>query len=297
MQTSREVLGDDGLDILELIALLWKERWLVVAVTGLCTLGGVAYALLATQWYQADVVLLQQNDNKSLSSGLSQLGGLASLAGINISGGVQAQAPVAVLKSRDFAREFINDKKLIPVLYADEWDAKAERWKDSNPKKQPDIRDAVKYFDKTVRAVSEDKKTGLVTLSITWTDSNTTAEWANTLVDRINARLREQAIAEAEHNITYLRGEMGATTVASLQQSIGKVLESEMQKLLLARGREEFAFKIIDHATPPKKRIRPQRVIVVILGAFLGMAFSVFVVMVRRARKASQMTRVAASGA
>jgi uncharacterized protein involved in exopolysaccharide biosynthesis len=285
MQTNREVLRDDGLDILELIAALWKERWLVIAVTGVCTLGGVAYALLATQWYQADVVLLQQSDSKSLSSSLSQLGGLASLAGINISGGVQAQAPVAVLKSRDFAREFINEKKLITVLLADEWDAKAEQWKNPNPKKQPDIRDAVKYFDKTVRAVSEDKKTGLVTLSITWTDPNISADWANTLVDRINARLREQAISEAEHNITYLRGELGATNVASLQQSIGKVLESEMQKLLLARGREEFAFKIIDHATPPKTRVRPQRVIVVILCMFLGMALSGFVVIVRRARR------------
>lgn len=285
MQASPEAIGEGENDVFELLADLWKERWLVIAVTGLCTLGGVAYALLAPEWYQADVVLVQA-DNKGISSGLSQLGGLASLAGINISGGGGAQAPVAVLKSRDFASDFIRDKNLIPVFFADEWDAKAGQWKNADPKKQPDMRDAVKFFDKTVRAVSEDKKAGLVTLSITWTDPGAAAEWANTLVDRVNSKLREQAQSEAEHNIAYLRGEMAATNVASLQQSIGKVMESEMQKLLLARGRDEFAFKIIDHATPPKKRIRPQRTIVVLGSLILGATLSVFIVVVRRTRRA-----------
>ncbi len=286
MEATRDVVGDNGIDVLELLAALWRDKWLVIAVTGLCTLAGVAYALIAKEWFQADVILLQQTDNKSMSSGLAQLGGLASLAGINIPGSGSAQAPVAVLKSLDFAREFIQDKNLITVLLVDEWDAKAGHWKVTNPKKQPDIRDAVKFFDKTVRAVAEDKKTGLVTMSITWTDPVVTADWANTLVDRVNARLREQAMLEAQRNIEYLRGEMSATSVTSLQQSIGKVLESEMQKLLLARGRDEYAFKTIDHAFPPKTRVKPQRVVVVITGFILGGVLSLFLVMLRRARRA-----------
>jgi uncharacterized protein involved in exopolysaccharide biosynthesis len=285
MKSTRDQLEDDGIELGLMITSLWKERWLVILVTSLFTGGGIAYALLATEWFQADVVLLQQADNRSLSSGISQLGGLASLAGINISGGGQQQAPVAVLKSRDFARDFIRDKDLLTVLLADQWDSKKSQWKESNPKKQPDIRDAVKFFDKSVRAVSEDRKSGLVTLSITWTDPIVTAAWANNLVERVNTRLREQAMSEAEHNITYLRGEMAQTNIPSLQVSIGKVLESEMQKLLLARGRDEFAFRIIDHATPPRKRVKPQRLVVVAISAIFGFTISIPLVVVRREKR------------
>ena len=54
----------------------------------------------------------------------------------------------------------------------------------------------------------QDKKTGLLTLSVIWTDADTSAEWANLLVKRVNDRLRGQALAEAGRNIEYLQREM-----------------------------------------------------------------------------------------
>ena len=71
----------------------------------------------------------------------------------------------------------------------------------------------------------------------------------------------------------------------TLQESLGKVLESEMQKLLLARGNEEFAFKIIDKATPPKKRYRPYRALVLLFSAFVGLLFASLAVYVKRQLK------------
>ncbi len=249
---------------------MWAGRWCVVVVTAIFAISGFAYTLLAREWYQADVVLIQA-DNKGTSSTLGQLGNLASLAGINIgSVGGKSPVPLAVLRSRDFAREFIQDEKLLQVIMFSKVDAKTGKWIASDPKKQPDIRDAVTEFDKHVRDVSEDKKTGLVTLSITWTDPETAAEWANVLVGRLNTRLRNQAIVEAEANIDYLQGQMASTSIPPLQQSIGKVLESEMEKLMLARGEEEFAFKIIDAATPPKKRQWPKGILIVVASAVFG---------------------------
>ena len=143
-----------------------------------------------------------------------------------------------------------------------------------------DIRDAVDYFDTGVRAIGEDKKSGLITLSVTWTDAALATEWANELVKRANQRLRSQALQESERNIKYLQGEIAATNVTALQQAIGKVIESEMQKLLLARGSEEFAFKVIDKAVQPKKRAKPQRMLVVLGAAVGGALFALFLVLV-----------------
>jgi uncharacterized protein involved in exopolysaccharide biosynthesis len=288
----KNMARDDGFDVYEFSRTLWQGRWLFLLITLACTIFGVAYALLTTEWFRADVLMVQVEDSKSLSGSLSQLGGLASLAGININGSGQSQEPVAVLKSRELVREFILDKKLTKTLLADKLDAKTGEWKVRDPADQPDIRDAVDYFEKKVCKIVEDKKAGLVTLSVTWKDPQVAAEWANELAQRVNAKLRDKAIREAERNIAYLKDEMAASNITSMQQSIGRVLESQMQKLLLARGNDEFAFKVVDPAVGPRKPTWPQRPLIIGGSIVLGILISIVAIIVRqeiRARRASEM--------
>jgi uncharacterized protein involved in exopolysaccharide biosynthesis len=272
MENPNPVQGpyDDEIDLWELWETIWSGRWLIVAITSVFTLGGVTYALLAQEWYSASVVL-SPSDKKGGGGALAQFGGLASLAGISLPGAGQGE-PVAVLKSKDFARVFITDQNLMPVLF-DGADFS---------KRKPDIRDAVAAFD-GIRSVSEDKKSGLVTLSVRWKDPDTAAEWANLLVKRLNDRLRTQAEAESERNVAFLQREIAATSVVSLQQSMGRVLEGEMQKLMLARGNEEFAFKVIDRATPPKQRDAPKRTLIALVSLLAGGFLSLLAVFVRKA--------------
>jgi uncharacterized protein involved in exopolysaccharide biosynthesis len=261
---------DDEIDLWELWETIWSGRWLIVAITSVFTLGGVTYALLAQEWYKADVVLAPA-DKKGGGGALAQFGGLASLAGISLPGAGEGE-PVAVLKSKDFARAFITDLNLMPVLLES-----AE-----SDDQKPDIRDAVRAFD-GIRVVTEDKKSGLVTLSVRWKDPDIAAEWANLLVKRLNDRLRAQAEAESERNVAFLQREIAATSVVSLQQSMGRVLEGEMQKLMLARGNEEFAFKVIDRATPPKQREAPKRTLIALVSMLAGGFLGLLAVFVRKA--------------
>jgi uncharacterized protein involved in exopolysaccharide biosynthesis len=187
-------------------------------------------------------------------------------------GGGDNNEPLAVLKSKDFAREFITDMKLMPVLLRD--------WRGD---KEPDIRDALKFFTEQVRTVTDDKKTGLVTLGVRWKEADTAALWANEMVKRLNDRMRNQALIEAERNVAYLQKEMAATSVVSLQQSMGRVLEGEMQKLMLARGNEQFAFKVIDRATPPKLRDAPKRALIAIVATLAGGFLGILAVFLRQA--------------
>jgi uncharacterized protein involved in exopolysaccharide biosynthesis len=266
------VAYDDEIDLWQLWETIWSGRWLIIAITSLFAVGGVTYALVAQEWWRAEVVLAPADKKGGMSGALSQLSGLASLAGVSVGGG-GGNEPLAVLKSKDFARQFITDMNLMRVLLKDQ---KVEDGK------APDIRDALRIFE-TVRTVSDDKKTGLVTLSVRWKDADTAALWANELARRVNARLRAEALAEAERNVTYLQKEMAATSVVSLQQSMGRVLEGEMQKLMLARGNEEFAFKVIDKATPPKQRDAPKRALIAIFATLAGGFLGIFAVFLRQA--------------
>lgn len=130
-------------------------------------------------------------------------------------------------------------------------------------------------------SVVESRDTGLVTVSLEWVDAEVAASWLMLLVSRLNEGLREQALQEAEGNVQYLREELAQTNIVTLQQSIARLLEAELQKLMLARGNEEFAFRIVDAAEVPKRPSRPRRVLIVAIGLLLGGAIGIFTVILR----------------
>jgi uncharacterized protein involved in exopolysaccharide biosynthesis len=281
-QNSLPQAYDDEIDLWELWDTVWSGRWLIIAITSLFAIGGVTYALLAKPMFQADVVMVAA-EKKSLPSSLGQLGSLASLAGVSISGGGDRE-PMAVLQSKGFARDFITEQNLMPELLKGLAPADGDSL---------DVRDALRVFDH-LYAVNDDKKTGLVTLSIRWREPARAASLANAMVKMLNDRLRGQALADSQRNVDFLQKEMAATSVVSLQQSMGRVLEGEMQKLMLARGNEQFAFKIIDPATPPKHRFSPKRTFIVLVATLIGGILSLLVVFLR---KAIRERRRPASGA
>ena len=205
--------------------------------------------------------MLVDADKKSMSSPLSQLSGLASLTGLDL-GMSSTTEPLAVLKSKGFAQRFINDEDLVLALARKRLLFFLDR--------KPDVRDAVAYFDRHVRFVAEDKKSGLITLSIRWTDRDLAARWANTLVQRLNDEMQKKAEEEASRNLKFLQTELANTSVLSMQQALSRLVENEMQKEMLAKGNREFSFKVIDAAVPPKYRDSPERAMVVIVSAILG---------------------------
>lgn len=274
-------VADDETSLRDLWDILCQGKWLIITMATVFALGSVAYALLAEEWYRSEV-LLAPADEKSTSALGGQLGGLAALAGVTVGDGDSAES-LAFLRSRQFARDFIQDLDLVPIFFADEWNADTGQWFGADPEEWPEIRDAVKYFHDYVLNVSQDPQTGLVTLAVEWIDPQVAATWAETLVHRLNERLRERALKEAETNVAYLQAELVQTSVVTLQQSIGRLLESELQKLMLARGNEEFAFRIIDAAVSPKEHVRPKRALIAVLGTLLGGMLAVFAVFLRYA--------------
>jgi uncharacterized protein involved in exopolysaccharide biosynthesis len=250
---------------------VWKERWLVLAFVFGFSILAAAYAFLATEWYTAEAVLTPagSKNTQGLTGQLESIGLLAGLAG-GVFGNVRTAEPLGVLKSRDFARQFIEEQGLLHVLLADDWDARKGRWKESNPRRQPDIRDAIRYFDKHVLLVSEDKKTGLITIGTEWKDAATAASWTNMIVDRLNDQMRARTLADGEANVAYLQQQLAETSVVEMRLALSRLLETELQKVMVARGDKQFAFRVVDHAEVPKWRSWPKRRVILAVGMLAG---------------------------
>jgi uncharacterized protein involved in exopolysaccharide biosynthesis len=286
-QEAIEALAKDEITLLELWAILWRGKWLIVGITAVFAIVSIVIVLSATEWYRADVLLAPAEEKTS--PGLAgALGGLASIAGVSVGGGNNVEA-MAVLRSRDFAAMFIENNDLLPIFFVEELESDAAPA--NGGVERPDIRDGVKYFTDNIRAISEDRDTRLITVSIEWTDPELAALWANEFVSSLNEHMRQRALADAQSNLNYLQTELAKTSVVTLQQSIGRLLESELQKLMLARGNEEFSFRVIDRAQVPKKRSRPRRTLSVILATFAGGMFAVVIVLIRNALVGAPVTK------
>jgi len=275
---------DREIDLAAAVQRLWRGRWWIFGASALAIAAALVYLAVTPPWYRAEVVLMpaQGRTMPSLPGSLAGLSGLAGLAGITIGGGGIAE-PLAVLTSSDFTRDFVKKRNLVPVLFADEWDGGRAAWKAADPEKWPDERDGVKRFDEEVRRVYEDKRTGKVRLSIKWTDPDIAAAWANEMVDDLNDRMRERALLEAEANLAFLQRELETSSLVIVQQSVSRLMESEIQKTMLAKGEREFSFRVIDRAEVPKWRAGPRRALVLALSAVAGAFLGALLVMLRSA--------------
>lgn len=103
------------------------------------------------------------------------------------------------------------------------------------------------------------------------------------LVGRVNETMRNRAIQSAEQNIAYLQNELETTNVTVLRDSIGSLLESELKKLMIARGNDEYAFRVVDSAQVPKLRVWPNRSLLAILAVLVGGIVGSLVVLIRHA--------------
>ena len=123
MVESSPSVNENEIDLLELIRTLLQAWKTIVGITIVCVGLAVAYALYAPEVFKAETLLAPSSEEKSgASSALSQFGGLAAMAGISIPNDSNVEQVMATLNSRKFLRQYINGKKLFPVLFEEIWD-------------------------------------------------------------------------------------------------------------------------------------------------------------------------------
>ena len=280
--------GEITLDAI--IATAWRGKWIVLACAVLLAGLAAVAAFIMTPKYRAEVVMVpvKADDSRAaLASMVGQLGGLASLAGVSLAGGSNKDEYLQYLQSNAFTARFIEDEKLLPVLFADRWDANNNRWDVDDPADVPTLADGVRLFERGVRAVQEDRRTGVVTLTVVWRDRELAARWANLLVERVNRDLRERAIAESDASVRYLEGELAKTAVLELRESIYRLIENQIKTVMLANVRQEYAFKVIDPAVAPDVDdvVRPKKLAMILVGGVFGGAIGLLLVLWRLRRQ------------
>ncbi|MBK1875666.1 Wzz/FepE/Etk N-terminal domain-containing protein [Pelagicoccus mobilis] len=274
---------DDELSLIDLWNIVWKRKWPWLTFGPLFGIVGTIIALNATVYFKAEATLAPNTDEDTgggLAALAGQFGGLASMAGINLGGGGSTENAIATLKSRQFLTPLLTTNENLIALFPDEWDSDTKTWTVSkdrrNNDKRPTDQEAYDRFVKSSFGVSQDKKTGIVTVSIELEDPVKAAEWTNALIAQLNAHLRTQARQEAQKNLDYLNNQLSQTQVIEIRESLYGLIESQTKNAMLANAKEDFAFKVIDPAIVPELKSKPKRGLIVIASGFLGGIFGLF---------------------
>jgi len=292
---------DDEIDLRELFMVLWAGKIKIVAITAVFAVASVIYALSVPNQYKATALLAPaQQESGGLSGALGQLGGLASLAGVSIGGGESSESQIAqeIMKSWSFVEGFIADNDLAVEVYAAEgWSRKSNQLKIDNDIYEVEAKSWLVEDDHTGKegppsswqlfeafsdklSVSEDKKSGLVSVSIEYYSPQIAKQWLDLYISAINKHMQARQVEKVSNNISYLEAQIEKTSIAEMREVFYTIIEEQTKNKMVAEASPDYAFVAVSPSMVPEEKSQPKRALICILGTLLGGMLSVLLVLV-----------------
>ena len=293
---------DDEIDLKELFGVLWTGKILIVAITAVFAIGSVLVALSIPNQYKATALLAPaQADGGGLSSALGQLGGVASLAGVSIGEGSSSESQIAqeIMKSWSFVESFIADNDLEVEVYAakgwskssgelkiddDVYDIDAQEWllkdAETGEVRPPTSWQLFQRFN-AMTSVSQDKQSGLVSVSIEYYSPVIAKEWLDLYVAAINEHMQTRQVAKVTSNIRYLEAQIAKTSIAEMREVFYTIIEEQTKNKMVAEASPDYAFVAVSPSMVPEEKSKPSRALICVLGTLLGGMLGVVIVLIR----------------
>lgn len=291
-----------------------KQDWhILVCIALVITLIMAVVAFNSPDRYRSEVLVAPsaQSNSSGLSGLASQLGGVASLAGVNLGGGGSDKTIEALetLKSKDFLIDFIEKYQLKiflmgvdgwdivkdEAIYSDEYDANTNQWKRDVkfPKKnEPSLYEVSDYFLKHNLSINTVAETGYTVIEVEHFSPKVAKEIAVNLVLEVNMKIREKDIAVSQNTLKFLNDALAKTNINELKQQIFTLMEQQLQTQMLAEVKEDYVFKVIDMPYEAEERFAPNRILMCILGLLLGSLLGFLTSLTRFVAKEAQRADV-----
>jgi uncharacterized protein involved in exopolysaccharide biosynthesis len=194
---SRTVPGEDEIDLTELFRALSRRRRLILGITAASAAVAVVVSLLLPVYYIAETRILPPQDKGSNLAAqlLGQAGGLIAMAGGAAGVKSQGELFVAMTKSRTVLDRMV-DRFDLMKLYKGKY-----------------REDARKNLFRSLK-VLEDKKSGIISLTVDDRDPKRAADMANAFVEELKSLAGGLAISEAGQRRMFFEDQLRQTKVS-----------------------------------------------------------------------------------
>ena len=300
---------DDEISLIDLFAVLWKRKWLIIIMTGVGAVISIIISILSLKLppeksfmpnkYTPKAQMLITEDSSSSSSALlGSLGGLASMAGVSVGGGSTNSALASYLVNSNTIQDAVIDR----FNFINEWEI------EKSPKAES--RKALKEK----LASNYDEKTGVFTVSFTDKDPVLAREVVNYVVNLLEQRFNElgvdknklqkqnlednisnaysqildlqKQIRDIEMSVSNVYTPNGTPSIMmdasmvkmelAVQEEIYKQLKSQYEMLKVSMASEKPVFQILEYAEIPDQKSGPSRGKLCIIITFAAGFLSVF---------------------
>lgn len=291
----------DDIDMRELFTIVWKNKLLIFLITLVFSISAVTYSINLPNIYKSEALLAPAESDQSggLAALAGQFGGIASLAGINLAannGVNKVELAIAVIKSKQFSRNFIKRHGILPELMAaTSWDELSntleydrnlfnpenKKWVSTDKlSKKPSQQEAYRIFSESV-SIEESKEAGMFTVSVKHVSPHIAQQWVSLIVQDINTEMKTRDVNEAIQSTDFLKSQIEQTNVTDIQKILYKLIEEQAKTIMFAEVRNEYIFKTVDPAIVPEKKYSPNRAVFSVLGFFIGFILSITFVLTR----------------
>ena len=282
---------DDTIDMKDLFSLLWKGRNLIILITSLFALGSIYYAWSLNDYYKssASLSIAQPAARPSISG----LGGLASIAGINISPvGVQGPMYINTIRSRSFLKHLLSvDENVLPSLVAaesydkeskklkfnsDVYDAANKKWLSTKPTH-------IQIFGTYLRAVNVDfhEIRQTMDVSVEHISPIFAYEFLDLIIREADSLLRQRDMQRSSEALEYLTSEHSKISLLNIKSSINQLILSQLQTQMMTRVGSNYVVNVMDPPFIPISTSKPSRSLIRLMGITLGLVVGILLVIFR----------------
>jgi len=272
---------DDEINLLDLLIVLAKRKKMIIGVTFAASVAAIGYALSLANIYTATTKILPpQQSQSSASAMLSQLGGLAGMAGSSLGIKNPNDLYVAMLKSRSVMEKVVKRVDLQKVYG------------------QETLNGAMSALEGST-VISSDKG-GFIVVEVSDKDPQLAANLANTFIEELNKLLQTNLLTDASQKRTFLEQQLrqakNKLTDAELvldktpntslqyldalrnlkyQEALWEILVKQFEMAKMDEAKDFPLIQVLDKATPPENKSKPKRSLIVMLATLAAFFLAV----------------------
>jgi len=290
---------DDEIDLKEIFGVLWEGKKIIILITSIFAICSVIFSLLLTNHYLSESVLVPRESQDS--GAFSEYAGLASLAGVGLTspGSDEVIEVMEIIKSREFVKHLMTFENVLPSMMAAKryeaasqelyfdpkvYDTKTKTWirkPSKNKGSKPSYLEAHKAYLEDILSISQNKKTGLVSITIEHISPIFAKDFLALIIKEANTLKREKDIGTSNKALSYLKEELSKTPFVEIKESINQLIKAQLDVRMMAKIHEDYSLVIIEPPFIPEEKSKPSRLLIVGLGTILGGLLSVLIVLMR----------------
>jgi uncharacterized protein involved in exopolysaccharide biosynthesis len=287
----------DAVDIGRLFAMVTARKWWVIGSVVAALVVAVVYLNLAKYTYTVEYQVTPTDSNTQ--SLLGNLGGLASLAGVNLPGKNDA-SPFSLyleaLRTRGVAEEAARDPLILQGAFPKDWDDAAGRWRKPDSAvgaiadavkstlglpvyawRAPDAAALQKFIGDNV-TIAEIPKKSLASISI----EHESPAFATRLLAAIHRagdeQLRRRSLTRSTAYIDYIARQLPLVSIAEQRAALSRVLSDQEKQRMIASAGVPFAADPFSPITVSPRPTWPKPILILAIaligGLFVGVALA-----------------------